>query len=59
LAGSVDKCRLVASSGPTNSRDLGQAEVKNLCSTAGCNEEVRRLDVAVNDALRVGGAKTV
>ena len=40
-------------------RDLGQSEVENLGVAALGDEHVRRLDVAVNDSLRVGGIERV
>src|SRR5207247_1654158 len=36
-----------------------QAEVKNLDSTIGGQKEVLRLEVAMNDAVRVGGGQSV
>src|SRR5262249_12188251 len=39
--------------------DFGEPEIKNLYVVAGGNEDVRRLDVAMNNALGVGGFKCV
>ena len=40
-------------------RDLRQSEIQNLCVSALGDEDVSRLDVAVDDALGVGGIERV
>jgi len=40
-------------------RDLGQAEIENLGVPAPGDEDVGRLDVAVEDALVMGGVERV
>jgi hypothetical protein len=39
----------------SRSRDLRQSKVENFCTIALGYEDVRRLDVAVDDPLGVGG----
>ena len=40
-------------------RQLGQPEIKDLRVLCPCEEQIARLDVAVNDACRVGGLQTI
>jgi len=43
----------------SRSRDLRQSKVENFCTIALGYEDVRRLDVAVDDPLGVGGVKCI
>ena len=40
-------------------RDLGQPEIQNLRLSSACDEDVRGLDVAVNDVFRVCSVQSV